>query len=107
MTALLILNYDVIDLERLENYRRRAAKAILGATGQLITSTIHTLDLNEGAPTGSSTVIIEYPSREEAERRYSSHAYQTLLTERLAATIPRTAFIVDMTEARLGLRPLS
>lgn len=106
MTALLILNYDVIDEQRLMAYRRSAGEAILGSAGRLITSTTHTTGLKEGTATGRRTVIIEYPSREEAEARYRSAAYQALLQERLAATIPRTAFIVDLTEAKLGLRPV-
>ena len=98
MTALLILNYDVVDGQRLQDYRHSAAQAILGSTGRLVTSTNDTLGLDESTTTGRTTIIIEYPSREEAERRYKSVAYQAILPERLAATIPRAAFIVDLTE---------
>lgn len=96
MTALLVLNYDVIDEARLDAYRLGATDAILGPDGRLLASTDTTRALDEGTITGARTVIIEYPTQQEAEQRYGSAAYQALLPERLAATVPRSAFIVAL-----------
>lgn len=96
MRALLVLNYDVVDAERLDSYRVAASDAILGDDGRLLASTQETVALPEGTETGNRTVVIEYPSRAAAEARYGSAAYQALLPERLAATVPRAAFIVEL-----------
>ena len=96
--ALLIVNYDVHDDAALSRYRAQASHVILGATGRVLVSTMGTTHLPEAPARGSRTVVIRYASREEAERCYTSAAYQVLLQDRLAATTPHVALIVEEEE---------
>ncbi|MFB7909813.1 DUF1330 domain-containing protein [Kitasatospora sp. NPDC059146] len=95
MPALLILNYDVTDPERLEAYRQGAAAVLLGPA-ELVASTDRTVHLGEGGrpPGGSHTVVLRFADAEQAHAAYASDAYRGLLEERLAATVPFTAMIV-------------
>lgn len=96
MTAYLILNYDVSDPERLDHYRRLAAPALIGTDGgELLATTSGTLHLGEATDAGSHTVVIRFADRDHALRIYHSPAYQTVIGERLAATVPHIAMIVD------------
>ena len=96
--VLLILNYDVRDAEALTRYRGAASPVIVGTTGQVLVSTSATTQLPEAPAVGARTVVIWYPSREEADRCYSSAEYQNLLPDRLAATTPAVAILVDVDE---------
>ncbi|MFF2073906.1 DUF1330 domain-containing protein [Kitasatospora sp. NPDC058162] len=95
MSALLILNYDVTDLERLTAYRK-AATPVLLASGELVASTDRTVHLGEGGrpPGGTHTVVLRFADAEQARAVYESEAYREHLEERLAATVPFTAMIV-------------
>lgn len=96
MTAYLILNYDVSDPEGLAHYRRLAAPTLVGAHGgELLATTAGTLHLDETADAGSHTVVIQFADRDHALRVYRSHPYQAVIGDRLAATIPHIAMIVD------------
>lgn len=98
MTALLVLNYDVHDDDLLHTYREAAAPVILGSSGQLVTSTDSTHHLGEGDTSGGThTVVLAYADVAEALARYESTEYRALLEQRLAATTPRAAFVVEAT----------
>jgi uncharacterized protein (DUF1330 family) len=97
MPALLILNYDVTDPERLDAYRQAAAPVLLGPdAGELLASTDRTVHLHEGGrPSGGThTVVLRFADAEQARAVYESEDYRALLEERLAATVPHTAMIV-------------
>ncbi|MER6502819.1 DUF1330 domain-containing protein [Streptomyces sp. NPDC001455] len=97
MPALLILNYDVTDPQRLDSYRRAAAPVLLGPdAGELLASTDRTVHLSEGGrPAGGThTVVLRFADVEQARAVYESEQYRELLEERLAATRPFTAMIV-------------
>ncbi|MEV6101307.1 DUF1330 domain-containing protein [Nocardia sp. NPDC051981] len=97
MTALLILNYDVTDPERLDTYRAAATPVLLGPdAGELLASTDRTVHLPEvgPAPGGTHTVVLRFRDAEHAYAVYTSARYQELLEERLAATVPVSAMIV-------------
>lgn len=96
MTAYLILNYDVSDPERLAHYRQLAAPALVGPDGgELLATTPETLRLEEGGEAGSHTVVIRFDDRDHALRTYHSPSYQAVIGDRLAATVPRFAMIVE------------
>jgi uncharacterized protein (DUF1330 family) len=95
--ALIVLNYDVDDLDALMSHRRQATGIIDASPAAVVTSTGRTESLDEGPRTGSHTVVLRYPSLAEARMRYSSEAYRALLPARLAATTPRAAFLVEVT----------
>jgi len=95
MPALLIINYDVVDPERLDAYRAPAGAALIGpGKGSAVVVTHETIDLGEGAGAGATTVILEFPSVESAQAAFASPDYQAVIGERLAATDPRSAIIV-------------
>ena len=94
--ALLILNYDVKDEKAFASYRAAATTVIEGALGQVLVSTSSTTHLVEASRRGTRTVVIWYPSRQEAERCYWSIEYQSILPDRIDATSPHVAMLVDL-----------
>ncbi|MFV1991769.1 MAG: DUF1330 domain-containing protein [Acidimicrobiales bacterium] len=95
MTALLIINYDVTDPERLAAYREPAVAALIGpGRGALFAVADRTVDLGEGNGAGTTTVILEFPSVEAAQNVFESEEYQAVVAERLAATDAKFAVIV-------------
>ena len=95
MGALLIINYDVTDPERMEAYRQKAAAVLLGPdSGAPVAVTDETVDLGEGEGAGRTTVVLRYASVEGAREAYFSEDYQALLGERLAASAAAFAVIV-------------
>ena len=54
-----------------------------------------TVDLGEGPGAGSDTVVLRYDSVEAARAAYDAADYQAVLGQRLAATAPRFALIVE------------
>lgn len=93
MPALLILNYDVHDPDRLAAYRELAGP-MLAASGARVVTTPDTVDLGESAPAGTHTVIWRFPSLDQARQVYDSDGYQAVLADRLAASTPRFAVLV-------------
>ncbi len=94
MSALLILNYDVTDPDALNAYRT-AAGPLLSAAAERVALTSDTIDLAETAPAGTHTVIWQFPSVAAAHAFYHGDAYQNMLADRLAATTPKAAMIVE------------
>ncbi|MFD3677846.1 DUF1330 domain-containing protein [Streptomyces sp. NPDC058613] len=95
MTAFLILNYDVVDADRLAAYRVAATSVLLGPdAGELMVSTDDTIHLAETPNGGTHTVILRFRDVEHAHAVYGSDVYRELLDARLAATEPKAAFIV-------------
>jgi uncharacterized protein (DUF1330 family) len=95
MGALLVVNYDVNDQTMLGEYRPVAGPLLVGeALGQVITISSDTVDLAEGTPAGSDTVVLRFASVEAAQAARQSDAYQAIINKRLNATTPKIAFIV-------------
>ncbi len=96
MGALMIVNYDVADRTALDAYRKVAAPLLVGPNlGTAVAISDATIDLGEGHAAGRDTVILRYESVEAAEAAYRSEAYQAILPDRLNATTPKMAFIVE------------
>lgn len=95
MAAFLILTYDVLDAPALSSYRAAATQALLGPdAGELVVSTDRTEHLPEAGSAGTHTVVLKYRDAAHARRVYESTAYQAVIGDRLAATVPRVAMIV-------------
>lgn len=94
MPALLIINYDVTDAERLDAYRASAVAALVElGEGTVLAVTDGTVDLGEGNGAGATTVILEFPSAESAQRVFASDECQAVIGERIGATNPSFAVI--------------
>ena len=73
MPALLIINYDATDPERLYAYRPHAIAALVGpGKGTPAAATDNTVDLGEGNGAGATTVVLEFPSVEAAQTAFDS-----------------------------------
>ena len=62
--------------------------------GTVLAVTDSTVDLGEGNGARATTVILEFPSAESAQRTFASDEYQAVIGERIAATNPNFAVIV-------------
>ena len=95
MGALLIINYDTTDPDRLEAYRGPAVAALIGPDkGAPMVVTDDTIDLGEGNGSGATTVVLRFDSVQVAQDAFDSEQYQEVVGERLAATDPSFAIIV-------------
>ena len=97
MAALVILNYDVNGRGGLSAYRDAAGPVLLGPdAGRVVAMSNATVNLPEGEPAGTETVILRFPSVERAREVLASEAYQAIVGLRYACTVPRAAFIVPV-----------
>jgi uncharacterized protein (DUF1330 family) len=93
--ALLILNYDMHDEAALMAYREVAGPMLTGpGKGERVATTAETVDLDEGGPVGTHTVVLRFPTVEAAQQAYDAAEYQAVIGDRLAATTPRISMIV-------------
>ncbi len=96
MPALLIVNYDVKDRAALDGYRQAAGPLLVGPDlGEAFAISSDTVDLGEGTPAGKDTVVLKFASVEAAKAAWHSDAYQAVINQRLDATFPKIAFIVE------------
>lgn len=96
MGALMILNYDVTDRDGLTGYRAAAAPILIGPeAGEVVAVSSETVDLGEGEPAGTDTVVLRFGSVERARELFESEAYQAVVGERYRHSTPRAAFIVE------------
>ena len=92
----MIINYDVSDRDALNEYRTAAAPLLVGpGLGAAVAISDATVDLGEGNAAGKDTVVLRFDSVEAAEAAYRSEAYQAILPDRLKATTPKIALIVE------------
>lgn len=92
MTAYLVANYDVVDIDAFRSYQGQAAPLMAGGAKILVLDPASSVREGEG---GAQTVVIEYPTREAAEAAYESDGYQAVIGIRLGATTNGRAMIVD------------
>ncbi|WP_420452302.1 DUF1330 domain-containing protein [Ilumatobacter sp.] len=92
MTAYLVANYDVVDLDAYRSYQQQASPLMAGGAKILVLD--DRSEAKEGEP-GAQTVVIEYPTREAAEAAYGSEEYQSVVGIRHGATANGRAVIVD------------
>ena len=93
MTAYLVVNAKIIDLDLLNEYQAGAGPTLAGhpVTPLVVTNDAEAL---EGTPMGGRCVILGFPDREALLAWYHSEAYQAVIGKRMAAT-EGFAMIVD------------
>lgn len=93
MTAYVIANVDVHDLEAYEAYRSRTRETIEAHGGRFIVRG-GKIDVLEGDPRVHRLVIIEFADKDTARRWYESPQYQAILPLR-TSTSDGALFIVE------------
>jgi len=93
MTAYLVAQIDVTDLEKYQAYARRAGPVVSEYGGRFLAKGGETTAL-EGPSPRQRNVIIEFPDRQTAERYYRSDGYQAAKAERAGAAVAQF-FVVD------------
>ena len=93
MSAYVIANVDVRDLEAYEAYRSRTLATIEAHGGRFIVRG-GAIDVLEGQPIVNRLVIIEFADRETARGWYESPEYQAIVPLR-TSTSDGALFIVD------------
>ncbi len=94
MPAYLIVNYKVEDPELYGKYQVGAGPALaIGEKCKLLVFDPNS-DAVEGEP-GHQTVVLEYPSKEEAKEAYESKSYQDVVGMRHDATSNHFAVLVN------------
>ena len=91
MTAYLIVNYDIDDVDGWKEYQAVASPIMKGGTLLVLDPAS---EAKEG-DSGHQTVVIEYPDKETATAAYESAEYQAVVGKRHAATSNGRAVIVD------------
>jgi len=96
MGAMLIMNYEVTDLPAIEAYREKGGEhLVVNGGGRPVVFTNDTIDLGEGNGVAPFTIAIEYDSLEAAKEAFFGDGYQSIVGERLAASKPSFAQIVE------------
>lgn len=94
MSAYLIVNFDVDDPDTYKQYQKGAVPSLgIGEQAKLVGYDTQTNQV-EGEGAGHQTVVLEYPSMEEAEAAYQSKDYQEVLPLRFQATSKHFALLV-------------
>jgi uncharacterized protein (DUF1330 family) len=96
MTAYVIYQGEVLDPERYDQYRSKAAESILAAGGRYLVRG-GDIDVLEGDPPASRTVVLEFPSREAAVAWYRGSEYTQARKIRDGAALARM-YVVDGVE---------
>ncbi len=92
MSAYLIANYDIVDLDTYRSYQKQSMPIMAGGAKLLVLDRASVG--KEGTP-GAQTVVVEYPTKEAALAAYASNEYQAVVGIRLSATSNGRAVIVD------------
>lgn len=93
MVAYVIYQGEVLDAERYEQYKLRAADAIHNAGGRYVVRG-GDVDVLEGDAPSGRTVVLEFPSRQAALDWYHGDEYRAARTIREGAARARM-YIVD------------
>jgi uncharacterized protein (DUF1330 family) len=93
MSAYVIYQGEVLDPDRYDEYRVKAADSILAAGGKYLVRGGE-VDVLEGEPPAGRTVLLEFPSREAALAWYRSDEYTQIRTIREGAARARM-YVVD------------
>jgi uncharacterized protein (DUF1330 family) len=96
VTAYVIYQGEVLDPERYDQYRTKAAESILAAGGRYLVRG-GDIEVLEGDPPASRTVVLEFRSREAALAWYRSSEYTEIRKIRDGAALARM-YVVDGVE---------
>ena len=84
---------DITDMEKYGDYRAEAPKSIAQYGGKYMVRG-GAMETVEGEPTLPRTVVLEFPSIEQAKKWYHSEEYQSVVGIRHAASVG-TMFLVE------------
>lgn len=94
MTAYLIVNFDVDDVDTYKEYQKGAVPSLgIGEGSRLVAYDTDSKQV-EGENAGRQTVVLEFASMEEAQTVYDSEEYQKVLPLRFKATSKHFGLIV-------------
>jgi uncharacterized protein (DUF1330 family) len=93
MAAYVIYQGEVLDAERYDEYKTKAAESILGAGGKYLLRG-GDVEVLEGEPPAGRTVVLEFPSKEAAIAWYRSDEYTEIRKIRDGAARARM-YVVD------------
>jgi uncharacterized protein (DUF1330 family) len=85
MSAFLVVNAKVTDLDKLHEYQKAVGPTLAGHTFKVHVSA-NDAEVLEGTPAGHRVVIMEFSDRDALRAWYDSDAYQAVIGLRFAAT---------------------
>ena len=92
MPAYLIVNYDITDPDGYRSYQKQSAPILPTGARVLV---LDPASIAKEGTAGAQTVVIEYPTKEDALAAYEADAYQAVVGLRHGATDNSRAVIVD------------
>src|SRR5215469_7137717 len=95
MAAYVISEVEVLDEEHMREYRELAAASVAEYGGKYLARGADPVVV-EGAATNRKTVIIEFPSMQQAKQWYTSPSYARALKVRHKALDRRLIFVEGM-----------
>ncbi len=98
MTAYVISEVEVRDVEAMERYRTCAAQSIAQSGGRYLVRGGHA-ETVEGGPPAKTLIVVEFPSMARAHEWYASPEYAEALTERWKALDRRLIFVEGVASA--------
>ncbi|ANK76651.1 MULTISPECIES: DUF1330 domain-containing protein [Ensifer] len=87
MSAYLVVDLDIHDMNSIEDYRSKALPLVAKAGGRLIALDATPLALEDWEAT--NMLIIEFPDKEAISQLFASQEYQPLAAQRQAAAKSR------------------
>ncbi|MDQ6695969.1 MAG: DUF1330 domain-containing protein [Actinomycetota bacterium] len=93
MTAYVIYQGEIIDPERYDEYKAKAAASIAAAGGRYIVRG-GSVEVLEGDPPSGRTVVLEFPTMKAAVEWYQSAEYTEIRKIREGAALARM-YVVD------------
>ena len=100
MAAYVIYQGDVLDPERYERYKAKAAESVAAAGGRFVVRG-GDMEVLEGESPASRTVVVEFPDRATARSWYHGELYRAARQLREGAARARM-YVVDGVEAPMG-----
>ena len=92
MTVFLVANINIHDREQYANYEAGFMQVFSEYKGRML-AVSEAQEVLEGDWPYTRTVMIEFPSREDARAWYDSDAYQALAQHRFAASVGNIALV--------------
>jgi uncharacterized protein (DUF1330 family) len=92
MTAYVLANVAVHDMDRYQRYREKVLPTIEAHGGRFLVRAGRT-EVVEGTWHPARVVVLEFPDMATARRWYDSPGYQAIVGDRIAATTSNLVFV--------------
>ena len=102
--AFVMLQFNIDNPEKFAQYRQSAAPIIMSNGGRVLVAA-NQGDVREGSLPANLVTILEFPSRDAAERWYASSEYSSFKHLRHEATSAGTLVFLDGFEPPTGAGP--